>query len=144
MTDVKVSYYPLDDIHREFLKYAPAYAQEQAKEAIWKILDLQKQGIIRDGIYYVVLVDLVGSTKFGASHGNEQLAARIKRFITYSFDAFNGDGRVARPFSFAPTDPSMRLSRTRLLPRFVRIIQREPPACEGYAHAEGESVRATG
>ena len=28
-----------------------------------------------------------------------------------------GDGRVARPFSFAPTDPSMRLSRTRLLPR---------------------------
>jgi len=29
----------------------------------------------------------------------------------------DGDGRVARPFSFAPTDPSMRLSRTRLLPR---------------------------
>ena len=56
----------------------------------------------------------------------------------------SGDGRVARPFSFAPTDPSMRLSRTRLFPRVVRVIQREPPACGKYAHAEEETVRATG
>ena len=28
-----------------------------------------------------------------------------------------GFGRVARPFGFAPRDPSVRLSRTRLLPR---------------------------
>ena len=55
-----------------------------------------------------------------------------------------GCGRVARPFGVAPTDPSVRLSRTRLLLRFVRIIQRELPACERYAHAEVENVRATG
>ena len=39
----------------------------------------------------------------------------------------------------APTDPSVRLSRTRLLPRVVRVIQPEPPACERYAHGEEES-----
>ena len=89
MTDVTISYYPLDDIHREFLKYAPAYAQEQAKEAIRKVVDLQKQGVLRDGIYYVVLVDVVGATKYGAAHGNAALADRIKRFVTRSFDAFN-------------------------------------------------------
>ena len=38
----------------------------------------------------------------------------------------------------------VRLSRTRLLPRMVRVIQPEPPACERYAHGEEESGRATG
>ena len=61
MDDVTdIQYYPLDDIKREFLKYVPAYAQEQAQEAIYKVVDLQKQGLLRDGLYYVVLVDLVG------------------------------------------------------------------------------------
>lgn len=32
-----------------------------------------------------------------------------------------GDGRVARPFGFALTDPGMRLSRTRLLPEVTRV-----------------------
>lgn len=89
MADVTISYYPLDDIQKEFLKYAPAYAQEQAKEAIWKVVELQKQGVLRDGIYYIVLIDLVGSTKYGVARGNTALAERIKRFVTCSFDAFN-------------------------------------------------------
>jgi len=54
-----------------------------------------------------------------------------------------GDGRVARPFGFAPTDPSMRLSRTRLFPRWVRISKREPPACGQCPPGEEESARAT-
>ena len=32
-----------------------------------------------------------------------------------------GDGRVARPFGFALTDPGMRLSRTRLFPEVTRM-----------------------
>ena len=52
-------------------------------------------------------------------------------------DSAPGDGRVARPFGFAPTDPSVRLSRTRLFPRVGRVIQREPPASERYVPAEG-------
>jgi len=45
-----VSYYALHEIEREFLKYAPAYAQEEAQAAIWKVLELQKQGVIRNGL----------------------------------------------------------------------------------------------
>ena len=37
------SYYPLDEIKREFLKYAPAYAQDEARIAIEKITELQNQ-----------------------------------------------------------------------------------------------------
>jgi Bacterial extracellular solute-binding protein len=35
----------------------------------------------------------------------------------------DGRGRVARPFGFALTDPGVRLSRTRLLPRVTRSGQ---------------------
>lgn len=79
----------LDEIRIEFLKYAPAYAQKEAAEAIDKIADLQTQGLIRNGLYYVVLVDLVGSTKFAAEHGNEKAGQRVKHFVTSSFNALN-------------------------------------------------------
>jgi len=39
-------------------------------------------------------------------------------------DWTKGAGRVARPFGFALTDPGMRLSRTRLLPRVTRVMRR--------------------
>ena len=83
------NYYPLDDIKREFLKYAPAYAQEEARLAIEKIYDLQRQGVIRNGLYYVVLMDLVGSTKFAVEHGNKEAIDRIQFFIRNSFQALN-------------------------------------------------------
>src|SRR5882724_2747923 len=38
----------------------------------------------------------------------------------------DGRGRVAQPFGFALTDPSVRLSRTRLFPKVTRVMQREP------------------
>lgn len=79
----------LSDIYREFLKYAPAYAQKEAQIAISKVMELQSQGVIRNGLYYIVLVDLVGSTKYSAEYGNEKTAKRIENFITASFDALN-------------------------------------------------------
>ncbi|MCE5231424.1 hypothetical protein LLG95_17750 [bacterium] len=82
-------YNDLDEIAQEFLKYAPEYAQTEAREAFWKIMDLQNQGVVRNGVYYVVLVDLVGSTKFAATYGNEKTAERIKLFIRSSFQALN-------------------------------------------------------
>lgn len=82
-------YYPLDNIQTEFLKYAPAYAQEEAKQAIQKIFELQAQGVLRNGLYYIVLADLVGSTKYGADHGNKALAERIEYFVLSSFSALN-------------------------------------------------------
>jgi class 3 adenylate cyclase len=50
---------------------------------------LQSKGIIRDGIYYIVLVDIVGSTKFAAEFGNIKLSKRIKKCVTYSFKAMS-------------------------------------------------------
>jgi len=82
-------YRPIEEIKREFLKYAPAYAQKEAAQAIDKISELQSQGLIRNGLYYVVLVDLVGSTKFAAEHGNEKAIERIRFFVTSSFRALN-------------------------------------------------------
>lgn len=80
-------YYDLDEIQAEFLKYAPAYAKAEASEALRKVIQLQSQGIIRNGIYYIVLVDLVGSTKYSAENGNVKMNERIEGFVTYSFQA---------------------------------------------------------
>lgn len=84
-----LQYYDLEEIRSEFLKYAPAYARGEASAALDKIIELQSQGIIRDGIYYIVLVDIVGSTKFAAEFGNTRLSERIKTFVTHSFKALS-------------------------------------------------------
>ena len=84
---LQLKYYDLDEIQSEFLKYAPAYAQAEASEALQKVIQLQSQGIIRNGIYYIVLVDLVGSTKYSAEKGNQQMGERIEYFVTHSFQA---------------------------------------------------------
>lgn len=84
---LSLQYYDLDEIQQEFLKYAPAYARNEASQALRKVIELQSQGIIRNGIYYIVLVDLVGSTKFSAEYGNVKMDERIKYFVTFSFQA---------------------------------------------------------
>ncbi|MDP2654881.1 MAG: hypothetical protein Q8Q08_12745 [Candidatus Omnitrophota bacterium] len=90
MNDItRTQYYDLDEIQKEFLKYAPAYAQKEAAQAICRVMELQKQGVLRNGLYYIVLVDLIGSTKYGAAYGNDALAQRIKNFVTASFSALN-------------------------------------------------------
>jgi class 3 adenylate cyclase len=76
-------------IREEFLQYAPAYAIEEAREALDKIADLRAQRMLQEGVYYIVLVDLVGSTKFTAEHGNEKSAERIQQFISSTFRALN-------------------------------------------------------
>ena len=86
---MNIQYHPLEEIQTEFLKYAPAYAQEEAKAAIAKVMDLQMQGVLRNGLYYIVLVDLVGSTKYAVAHGNGALAERIQNFVKSSFNALN-------------------------------------------------------
>lgn len=78
-----------EEIRAEFLKYAPAYAMQEAAEAIERVDELQAQRLIRDGVYYIVLADLVGSTKYGVEHGNSALSERIQRFVTNSFNALN-------------------------------------------------------
>ena len=86
---LRTQYVDLGEVQLEFLKYAPAYAIDEARQAIAKVRELQSQGVLRSGIYYLVLVDLVGSTKFAASKGNQASTARIEKFITASFQALN-------------------------------------------------------
>src|ERR1700722_5656332 len=86
---LRTQYVDLDEIQGEFLKYAPTNAQDEARQALQKVIELHAQGIIRNGIYYIVLVDLVGSTKFSAEHGNTKMNERIEFFIKYAFQSLN-------------------------------------------------------
>lgn len=54
----------LDDIRLEFRRFGPSYAQDEAGVALDKIVELQSQGLVRSGLYYLVLVDIVGSTEY--------------------------------------------------------------------------------
>ncbi|MBE0416928.1 MAG: hypothetical protein IBX63_04105 [Coriobacteriia bacterium] len=77
-----------EETRGEFLKYdAPAHALGKAAEAIDRINELQAQRLIRDGVYYIVLVDLVGSTKYMAEYGNQKAAVRIQHFVASSLNA---------------------------------------------------------
>jgi class 3 adenylate cyclase len=77
----------LDAIRREFLQFAPHYAQREAEEALDSILALQRDGRLRTGLYYLVLIDLVGSTTYMAEHGNPRADDRIKHFVRSSYAA---------------------------------------------------------
>jgi class 3 adenylate cyclase len=77
----------LDKIRMEFLQFAPAYALPQAEEALEKITALQSQGLVRSGLYYLVLSDLVGSTDYMAEHGNAAADKRIEHFVRSAFNA---------------------------------------------------------
>ena len=54
----------LEKIKNEFMSFAPSYVRGPASIAIANLIDLTQKKIITDGLYYVVLVDLVGSTKY--------------------------------------------------------------------------------
>ncbi len=88
MSDLlRISYYPLEEIHREIQKYSPVNAHRDTEQAISKVAELQKQGVIKNGLFYIVLVDLADSTKYVAVHGNQKASLRIKNFVTSTADA---------------------------------------------------------
>ena len=80
--------YDIESIkYKEYLQYAPAYAIEEASKALEKVEDLHMQGVLHNGLYYIVLVDLVGSTNYQNEFGNEEANNRIKIFITMAIQA---------------------------------------------------------
>lgn len=79
--------YDLDAIRGEFMRFAPAYAQEEAEAALEKIIELQSQGLALPGLYYPVLVDIAGSTAYMAEYGNQAADARIEHFVRSAIDA---------------------------------------------------------
>ena len=79
----------LEKIRNEFMSFAPSYVQGPASIAIGNLIELTQKRIITDGLYYIVLVDLVGSTKYGIEKGNEALSKRIETFISSSVHAIS-------------------------------------------------------
>lgn len=77
----------LEEIREEFARFAPAYARTQAETALNKIIELQSQGLARSGLYYLVLVDIVGSTAYITEHGNSAGDQRIEHFVKSALDA---------------------------------------------------------
>jgi hypothetical protein len=55
-------------------------------------------------------------------------------------NGYSGVSRVAKPFGFALTEPSVRLSRTRLLLKSIRVSMRTPAGDGQGMESEGESA----
>jgi len=79
----------LEKIQEEFLQFAPAYVRGPGAIAIQNLIKMNQQNLVPDGLYYLVLTDLVGSTEFAKKHGNSKLTDRIKNFIHSSVMAMN-------------------------------------------------------
>ncbi len=88
-SNVHISDFDLTPVAQEFLKYAPAYAQAEAAEAIYRVQELRAQGLLHDGLYYLVLGDIVGATRMTAKLGNKEMASRIQFFVRDSFGALH-------------------------------------------------------
>lgn len=74
-------------ISKDGLNHIPGYARRAALEAIKKVRDLEKANLFRPGLYYVVLIDLVGSTKASLHLGHELNKRRIETFIAATVEA---------------------------------------------------------
>jgi class 3 adenylate cyclase len=88
-TDPSIRDFDLTPVAREFWNYAPAYAKSEARQAIERVQELQIQGFLRNGVYYVVLSDIVGATRMAAKIGNEAMAQRIEFFVRHSLIALS-------------------------------------------------------
>jgi class 3 adenylate cyclase len=89
MSKVEITDFDLTPVAQEFLSYAPAYAKAEAREAIARVQELQVQGFLRPGVYYIVLTDIVGATQLTAKLGNEAAAERIEIFVKHSLMALS-------------------------------------------------------
>lgn len=74
-------------ISNDGLNHIPGYARHAALEAINKVRDLEKANLFRPGLYYVALIDLVGSTKASLHLGHDLNTRRIETFIAATVEA---------------------------------------------------------
>ncbi len=64
------------------LKSIPIYARVAAVDAITKVMEMERRSLFRPGLYYIVLADLTGNTKFNAKYGNAHTDIRVQWFHT--------------------------------------------------------------
>ena len=64
------------------LKQIPIYARAPAVDAIMKVREMESSSLFRPGLYYIVLADLVGNTRFNATYGDAEGDVRTQWFHT--------------------------------------------------------------
>lgn len=98
-----VSYGDLDALERSVnappgsLRNIPGYALMPAVNAIRKVRDMEEASLFRSGLYYIVMADLMDSSKFNAKYGDKAGDIRIEWFHTCAITALG----VAPPSNYA-------------------------------------------
>lgn len=82
----------------KYIKNAPAYVLADATYDNENWDEGNEPGKISNGVYYIVLADLVGSTKYLASYGNEKAAARIISFVQAGVESFINAEKVNKAY----------------------------------------------
>jgi hypothetical protein len=79
----------LTGLSRETLEMIPAKARDGAAAAVQKIRVLERHSQLRPGVYYIVLVDLCGSTNSLDKLGQNLGTQRIQAFVLSSIQALD-------------------------------------------------------
>ncbi|HLK13383.1 MAG TPA: hypothetical protein VKT78_01140 [Fimbriimonadaceae bacterium] len=79
----------LTGLSRETLEMIPAKARDTAAAAVQKFKELERHAQLRPGVYYIVLVDLCGSTNTLDRLGQNIGTQRIQAFVLASIQALD-------------------------------------------------------
>jgi hypothetical protein len=60
----------------------PGYVKQSAKEAIYRVREMERKTLFRPGLYYILLIDMIESTKLIGEVGHEIAKRKIEWFIT--------------------------------------------------------------
>jgi class 3 adenylate cyclase len=74
-------------LKRSSLNYVPDYAIGPTITAIQQVRELEQSQLLRPGLYYLVLIDLVGSTESSAKIGVDENVKRIEEFVRFTVEA---------------------------------------------------------
>jgi class 3 adenylate cyclase len=71
------------------LEHLPPYARNAAISAIVKVKELEESRLLREGLYYIVLIDLSGATIASTRLGKDANTERIQTFVQLTIHALD-------------------------------------------------------
>ncbi|MBU2554104.1 MAG: hypothetical protein KKF98_06550 [Bacteroidetes bacterium] len=84
------------------MKSIPIYARIPAADAIARVMEMERKSLFRPGLYYIVLADLTGNTKFNANYGNAHADLRVQWFHTAVIQSI-GEIKLSNYVTFSKT-----------------------------------------